>query len=95
METNKLKITQLKFTQRSGTLCFKMPGQETENLGGGGSSYGSDGSSSGGLSRRKRRECREVQRNNSNKNSAPQTYHHHLDILQKTSDMQRIIKWKE
>ena len=70
VETNKLKITQLKFTQRSGTLCFKMPGQEKENPGGGGSSYGSDDSSSGGLSRRKRRECREAQRNNSNKNSA-------------------------
>ena len=72
VETNRLKITQLKFTQRSGTFCFKVPGlkKEKENAGGVGCSYGSDDSSSGGLSRRKRRECREAQRNNSNKNSA-------------------------
>ena len=94
METNKLKITQLKFTQRSGTLCFKMPGQEKENPGGGGSSYGSDDSSSGGLSRRKRRECRGIILT---RIVLPHTYHNYpiLDILQNTSNMQRIIKWED
>ena len=50
MESNKLKMTQLRFTQNSGMLCFKMPSQKKENPGGDGGYDKSDDSGRGGLS---------------------------------------------